>query len=128
MTTQTYSWKVTPTYKKSILERNVWVKGDQEIIQDVWWRWGEFFVSTETDQPPVIEAGDDLMSGDYVLEDWSTDDATSEDLTYECDEETEQQVQEFLDEGNSIYDLAEQGWEVSYSEMFIESDVTVEKA
>jgi len=128
MTTQTYSWKVTPTYKKSILERNVWVKGDQEIIQDVWWRWGEFFVSTETDQPPVIEAGDDLMSGDYVLEDWSTDDATSEDLTYECDEETEQQVQEFLDEGNSIYDLAEEGWEVSYSEMFIESDVTVEKA
>ncbi|MFN9956801.1 MAG: hypothetical protein ACK55I_27180, partial [bacterium] len=116
MTTQTYSWKVTPTYKKSILERNVWVKGDQEIIQDVWWRWGEFFVSTETDQPPVIEAGDDLMSGDYVLEDWSTDDATSEDLTYECDEETEQQVQEFLDEGNSIYDLAEEGWEVSYSE------------
>jgi hypothetical protein len=128
MTTQTYSWKVTPTYKKSILERNVWVKGDQEIIQDVWWRWGEFFVSTETDQPPVIEAGDDLMSGDYVLEDWSTDDATSEDLTYECDEETEQQVQEFLDEGNSIYDLAEEGWEVSYSEMYIECDVTVEKA
>ena len=128
MTTQTYSWKVTPTYKKSILERNVWVKGDQEIIQDVWWRWGEFFVSTETDQPPVIEAGDDLMSGDYVLEDWSTDDATSEDLTYECDEETEQQVQEFLDEGNSIYDLAEDGWEVSYSEMYIECDVTVEKA
>lgn len=128
MTTQTHSWKVTPTYKKSILERNVWVKGDQEIIQDVWWRWGEFFVSTETDQPPVIEAGDDLMSGDYVLEDWSTDDATSEDLTYECDEETEQQVQEFLDEGNSIYDLAEDGWEVSYSEMYIECDVTVEKA
>lgn len=128
MTTQTHSWKVTPTYKKSILERNVWVKGDQEIIQDVWWRWGEFFVSTETDQPPVIEAGDDLMSGDYVLEDWSTDDATSEDLTYECDEETEQQVQEFLDEGNSIYDLAEEGWEVSYSEMYIECDVTVEKA
>jgi hypothetical protein len=128
MTTQTYSWKVTPTYKKSILERNVWVKCDQEIIQDVWWRWGEFFVSTETDQPPVIEAGDDLMSGDYVLEDWSTDDATSEDLTYECDEETEQQVQEFLDEGNSIYDLAEEGWEVSYSEMYIECDVTVEKA
>lgn len=128
MTTQTYSWKVTPTYKKSILERNVWVKGDQEIIQDVWWRWGEFFVSTETDQPPVIEAGDDLMSGDYVLEDWSTDDATSEDLTYDCDEETEQQVQEFLDEGNSIYDLAEEGWEVSYSEMYIECDVTVEKA
>ena len=128
MTAQTYSWKVTPTYKKSILERNVWIKGDQEIIQDVWWRWGEFFVSTETDQPPVIEAGDDLMSGDYVLEDWSTDDATSEDLTYECDEETEQQVQEFLDEGNSIYDLVEQGWEVSYSEMYIECDVTVEKA
>jgi hypothetical protein len=128
MTAQTYSWKVTPTYKKSILERNVWVKCDQEIIQDVWWRWGEFFVSTETDQPPVIEAGDDLMSGDYVLEDWSTDDATSEDLTYECDEETEQQVQEFLDEGNSIYDLAEEGWEVSYSEMYIECDVTVEKA
>ena len=128
MTTQTHSWKITPTYKKSILERNVWVKGDQEIIQDVWWRWGEFFVSTETDQPPVIEAGDDLMSGDYVLEDWSTDDATSEDLTYDCDEETEQQVQEFLDEGNSIYDLAEEGWEVSYSEMYIECDVTVEKA
>jgi len=128
MTAQTHSWKVTPTYKKSILERNVWIKGDQEIIQDVWWRWGEFFVSTETDQPPVIEAGDDLMSGDYVLEDWSTDDATSEDLTYECDEETEQQVQEFLDEGNSIYDLVEQGWEVSYSEMYIECDVTVEKA
>jgi hypothetical protein len=128
MTNPTYSWKVTPTYKKSILERNVWVKGDQEIIQDIWWRWGEFFVTTETDEPPTIESGDDLMGGEYVLQDWSTDDATAEDITYECDEETEQEVQEFLDEGNSLFDLEQEGWEISYSEMYIECDVIVEKA
>lgn len=127
MTTQTHLWKVTPTYKKSILDRNVWTKDGQEIVQDTWWRWGEFFVSTETDQPPVIEAYDDLMDGEYVLEDWSTDDASSENITFDCDEETEREVQEFLDEGNSVYDLEQLGWEIAYSEMYIECDVNVEK-
>ena len=43
-------------------------------------------------------------------------------------EEEQERIQEFLDEGNSVYDLEEQDWMPSDGEMFITCEMEIEKA
>ena len=46
------TWTVTTTEKKSCEEREIWTKGDKEIVIINGFRWGTFSVTTTDDEPP----------------------------------------------------------------------------
>ena len=121
-------WKVTPDWKKSVIERNYLSKGDNTFMVETGWRWGEFSVETEDDTPPVLEAGVDLYNCDYNVELVETNDGCWEEHDMdECDTETQEWLEEFFEEGNSWLDLEEHGWIQYTCEMIIDSDMTIEK-
>ena len=124
-------WKVTPEWKKSILEVQEWVRPGESgyISHEIGWRWGEFIVETEDDNPPPIEEDVnmfDLPEG-CSCDDWSTDDGCWEETDIDIpDEELKEKIEEFLSE-NSIYDLESEGWVMSDCYMYINCPVTIEK-
>lgn len=122
------TWSVRPEYKKSIIERNYLIKGDNRICVETGWRWGEFHVETEDDNPPDIEAGVDIYNCDYETELVETDDGCWEDIDYDgCDDETREWLEEFFEDGNSWMDLEEHGWLQDDCEMIIDSDLIIER-
>lgn len=123
------TWKIEPTWKKSIIERQTWTKPGLQghISHEIGWRWGEFFVETEDDNPPELEAGVDMMCCGYDCEDWSTNDGCWEETDIDiADEDEKARLEEFIEE-NSIYDLEEQGWFCEETEMIIHGDLSIEK-
>ena len=61
-------WSVKPQWKKSIIERQEWVKGEERFIYETGWRWGEFHVYTEDDNPPELLPGVDIFDCGYDSE------------------------------------------------------------
>ena len=121
-------WKVTPDWKKSVIERNYLTKDGNTVMVETGWRWGEFSIETEDDTPPVLEAGVDLYNCDYDVELVSTDDGCWEEHDMdECDEPTREWLEEFFEEGNSWLDLEENGWIQQDCEMIIDCDMTIER-
>lgn len=122
------TWKITPQYKKSVIERNYLIKDENRIMVETGWRWGEFHVHTEDDNPPVLESGVDIYNCGYESELVETDDGCWEDIDdSECDEETQEWLAEFFDEGNSWLDLEEHGWSQDECEMIIDCEMNIEK-
>lgn len=120
-------WSVKPIWKKSIIERQEWLKGDNRLIVETGWRWGEFHVTTEDDNPPVLEAGVDIYDCGYDSELYEcTDGCWEEHDMDECDEETRVWLEEFLEE-NSVFDLEEEGWISGDTEMIIDCDMLIER-
>ena len=121
------TWKITPDMKKSCIEKMYFHKDGKTIIYETGWRWGEFFLETDDDNPPEIEPGDYIFSCGYELSDWSTDDGCWGD--YELIGLTEEEQEEMMDwlEENSPLDLEERGWIPTETEMIIESDMTIER-
>jgi len=121
-------WSVKPEWKKSVIERNYFIKGDNRLMVETGWRWGEFTVYTDDDNPPNIEAGVDIYNCDYETELVETNDGCWEEIDYDdCDAETEEWLQEFFDEGNSWLDLEEHGWVQDECEMIIDCDLIIER-
>ena len=119
-------WSVKPTWKKSIIERQEWTKDGQTFIYETGWRWGEFIVYTDDDNPPKIEAGVDMYCCDYETELVETTDGCWDDYDYDdCDEETQQWLENFFEEGNSVFDLEEHGWYNGDTEMIIDCDLEI---
>jgi hypothetical protein len=122
------TWSVKPQWKKSIIERNYLVKGGNTIMIETGWRWGEFTVETDDDGPPNIEAGVDIYDCGYESELVETNDGCWEEHSFEdCDEETQEWLEEFFDEGNSWLDLEEHGWSQDECEMIIDCDLIIER-
>jgi hypothetical protein len=97
-------------------------------MHEIGWRSGEFIVYTDDDNPPNIEAGVDLYDCGYEAEMIETSDGSWEEYDYdECDDIVRELVEEFLDEGNSLYELEEQGWTCNDVEMIIDCDLNIEK-
>ena len=120
-------WSVKPQWKKSIIERQHLSKDDNEIIIETGWRWGEFHVTTEDDNPPNIEAGVDIYDCGYDAELVETNDGCWEEHDFDdCDEETQEWLEEFFEEGNSWLDLEEHGWSFGDCEMIIDCDMDIE--
>jgi hypothetical protein len=120
-------WSIKPIWKKSIIERQHYHKGDNTIVIETGWRWGEFTCETEGDEPPVLEAGVDLYDCDYTVEMVETSDGCWEEHDMDdCDAETTEWLEEFLEE-NSYYDLEEHGWGQGDTEMIIDCDMLIEK-
>ena len=116
-------WKIEPTWKKSIVERQYYHNGDNTVVVETGWRWGEFECETEDENVPEISAGDNLWDCGYSVELLETWDGCWEEIdTDECDEETREWLEEFLEE-NSYYELEEQeGWTQGDNEMIIDCD------
>ena len=122
------TWSVKPAWKKSIIERNYLVKDGNTVMIETGWRWGEFTVETEDDNPPDIEAGVDIYNCDYNGELVETNDGCWEEIDYDdCDDETREWLEEFFDEGNSWLDLEEHGWSQDECEMIIDCDLEITK-
>lgn len=122
------TWSVKPQWKKSIIERNYLIKGDDRVCIETGWRWGEFTVETEDDNPPDIEAGVDIYDCGYESELVETDDGCWEEVdSDECSDETKEWLEEFFDEGNSWLDLEEHGWMQDECEMIIDCDLIIER-
>lgn len=122
-------WRITPTWKKSIREVQEWTKPGESgyITHEIGWRWGEFFIDTEDDNPPNIEEGVDMFDCGYDCDDWSTDDGCWEETEVDVpDDDERERLEEFVSE-NSIFDLEEEGWVMSDSYMYIECDLNIEK-
>ena len=121
------SWTVSPKWKKSIIERQFWTNGSQSFYVDTCWRGGSFTVYTDDDNPPNISEGVDIYNCGYESELIETFDGCSEEYDFDnCDEETQQWLEEFLEE-NSAFDLEEHGWNPDDCEMYIECELHIEK-
>ena len=121
-------WSVKPEWKKSIIERCYYTKDGNTFIVETGWRWGEFTVYTDDDNPPDIEAGVDIYNCDYETDLVDLDDGCWEEHDMdECDEETQEWLEEYFEEGNSYLDLEEHGWSQSDTEMIIDCDLIIER-
>lgn len=121
------TWKVTPEYKKSVIERQYMFKGDNHIVVETGWRWGEFLVHTDDDTPPKLQSGVNIYNCDYTSELVETTDGCWEDIEYDCDEETQEWVENFFEEGGAYYELEEHGWVFGDCEMIIDCGMIIEK-
>jgi hypothetical protein len=120
-------WTVKPAWKKSIYERNFLSKDGNTIMVETCWRWGEFTVETDDDNPPDISDGVDIFDCGYNGELVETYDGDNSETDYDaCDSETTEWLQEFLEE-NSWLDLEEHGWTQDECEMIIACDLIIEK-
>ena len=120
------TWSVKPEWKKSIIERQYLTKGDNKLMVETGWRWGEFTVYTDNDTPPDIEAGVDIYNCGYDAELVELNDGCWEEHDMdECDEETQAWLEEFFEEGNSWLDLEEHGWSQDECEMIIDCDLII---
>ena len=121
------TWKIEPTYKKSIIERIHYCRDGKEIIEETGWRWGEFTCETEDDNPPVINEGDDLYSCGYDVEMQYCDDGcwTEYEFVGFTDDE-EEEMQAWLEE-NSFFELEEDGWISGDTEMIMNCDAAIER-
>jgi hypothetical protein len=121
------TWKITPTWKKSVVERQCWTKGEDTVEYEIGWRWGEFFIESENEPIELKEGDFDIMNCGYELIDFSTDDGCWEESDIMVEDEQEYETTyEFLQE-NSVYDLEELGWEMSECEMWIQCECDIEE-
>jgi len=119
-------WSLKPTWKKSIIERSYYMKDGNRFMVETGWRWGEFTVETDDENPPVIESGTDLWNCDYSVEMVETTDGCWEEHDFDdCDDETREWLEQFLEE-NSYLDLEEHGWSFSDSEMILDCEPEIE--
>jgi hypothetical protein len=120
-------WSIKPTWKKSLIERQEYTKDGNRVIIETGWRWGEFTCETDDDNPPKIEAGDDLYNCDYSVELVEANDGCWEEHDMdECDDDVREWLEEFLEE-NSYFDLEEHGWVQGDTEMIINCEPEFEK-
>ena len=120
------TWRVRPTWKKSIIEYNHLEKDDNEFIVETGWRWGEFLVYTDDDNPPDLKPGVDILNCGYESEMIETTDGCWEEHHYDgCDEETQKWIEEFFEEGNSYFDLEEHGWFFTDGEFIIDCEMEI---
>ena len=120
-------WKLEPSWKKSLIERMYYTKDGNTFMAETGWRWGEFTVETEDDKEPLIESGTDLWNCEYTVEMVEMNDGCWEEHDMdECDEETREWLEEFLEE-NSWMDLEEHGWTNTESECIIDCDPSIER-
>jgi len=122
-------WTIKPEEKKSLTERNHLYKDENHVIIETGWRWGEFTIETEDDEPPVLEMGVDLYNCDYDVELVETIDSCWDDVDMEeCDEETKEWLEEFFNDGNDWLELEDNGWTQTDSEMIVNCGLIIEDA
>lgn len=111
------TWKLSTYYKKSAIERQIWVKDDKVIIREEGYRWGTFYVQSDerplTDEELINEHGYELgcLDNDECWELDSLDDGCWADAEAgrNCTEEDLEAFEEAWEE-NSFEGVEELGW------------------
>ena len=121
------TWNIQPSYKKSVIERIHYYKGDKEIVEETGWRWGEFTCETDDDNPPVLEEGVDLYSCGYDVQMEYCDDGCWTEYEFNgFTEEEQEEMEEWLDE-NSSWELEENGWIPGDNTWYFDCPVEIEE-
>lgn len=105
------TWKLSPLYKKSAVEKQFWYKDGKVIIREEGYRWGTFYVTSDT--RPLTNAelrnedGYELgcIDNDECWELDNLDDGCWAESTAGNDQTTEEDIEEF-----------EEAWEEDYFE------------
>jgi hypothetical protein len=111
------TWKLSTYWKKSSIERQIWVKDDKVIIREEGYRWGTFYVQSDerplTDAELVNEHGYELgcLDNDECWELDSLDDGCWADTEAgrNCTEEDLEAFEEAWEE-NYTEGVEELGW------------------
>ena len=111
------TWKLSTYWKKSSIERQIWVKDDKVIIREEGYRWGTFYVQSDerplTDEELINEHGYELgcLDNDECWELDSLDDGCWADTEAgrNCTEEDLEEFEEAWEE-NSFEGVEELGW------------------
>lgn len=122
-----YTWKVKPKFPKAVIEKQYWSKEKKILIYEVGYRGGEFLVYTEEDVQPLLHKGIDLNHSLYKSKLIEIYDACWQNYDFENFDEIDREwVEDFLD-FRKVKDLKKFGWECSYLEMIINSQMEIEK-
>jgi hypothetical protein len=123
-------WRLSTQIKKCITETQIYEKGDEQIVLEYGWRWGNVFIFTEGDEQPDIYLGEDANIDVNCLE-WDTEIDMLED---NCSSYT--QLPESLENDEDFqkefeYDMHEwldsNGWECVDTEIYFEGPLTLER-
>ena len=122
------TWKIEPTWKKSLVEVEHYHKDGKTVEYETGWRWGSFYCETEDDNPPNISEGDDLWDCGYDVELQETTDGCWAEYRFSenISEEEREELESFF-EDNSVYDLEELGWSQGDTQMFIQCEPEITK-
>jgi hypothetical protein len=121
-------WSVKPVYKKSIIERQTWENGGESFVYETGWRWGEFLVYTDDETPPKLVEGVDIFNCDYETELVETSDGCWDEFDFDgCSAETIEKLEAYFEEGGSMFELEDEGWYNSETEMIINSEMEIER-
>lgn len=117
------TWKIEPTWKKSLVEVEHYHKDGKTVEYETGWRWGEFFCETEDDNPPNIVEGDDLWDCGYDVElDYTNDGCWAEYRFSDNISDEEREELEAYCEENGVYSLEELGWVQGDTNMYIQCE------
>jgi len=123
-------WKITPSTKKSILDKTYWYKEDMRVCQETGWRTGEFFVEpmpgVTIEQYLSCKDNEIILDEEFDVIDFSTSDGCWVEYTY-SDDMTDEDIaafEELLDDGG---DLNDDGWQIIDSETIIQGDIEIEE-
>lgn len=122
------SWNISTVEKKSVTQREIWVKDGREAVYEIGWRWGTVTVPNKPDlsnYDPVV--GIDPFS-EWDVEDHSFHDGCWSDWEYPddmTDEEREEFETAYDEEGDDgIYAL---GWQIEDTEYHFSGELSVEE-
>ena len=129
------AWKIEPEWKKSITQVETWTnKEGQRIVYSLGWRWGTYTVEAPEDTTieQFLEEYDEdegiNITEDFELIDAEESDGVWDDYDfYNMTEEEEEGIREFLEEGNSIFELEEHGWTLIDSYTTITGPLSIEE-
>ena len=122
------SYKISTIEKKSVTQREIWVKDGRQAVYEIGWRWGYVFVPEKPDlsnYDPVV--GVDPYS-EWEVEDHSFDDGCWAEWEYP-DDMTEEEQEAF----DTAYDeegddgLMALGWQIDDTEYRFTGELEVQK-
>lgn len=139
------TWKVSPYYKKSCEEHELYTKDGQTIRRQTGFRGASFIVETSDNNPPEFEfdyvPGGDGSKDSINMYDWSGDnienieldsmwDGCWQEVEYpeDMDEDEKQRLEELIDEEGDVYEVLEnqEGWSQSETEAWIWGPILIE--
>ena len=121
-------WIIEPTEKKSVVDVEYYVKGNNKLRVETGWRWASYHVYTEDNNPPKFESHANIYDFGYKVELIETfDNCWTENDDSECDGESQEWLSEFL-EDNSVFDLESEGWDLEDTETYFTCDFDIKPA
>lgn len=122
------SYKISTIEKKSVTQREIWVKGDQQAVYEIGWRWGYVIVPDKpdlSDYDPTVgidpyEFGD-VEDHEYVDGCWSEWEYP-DDMTEEEQEAFDTAYDEEGDDG-----IMALGWQIEDTEYHFRGELEVEE-